>query len=105
MTLRDNQLKERDVFAFKIFENGPMIVAAAISAPHKYYYDENHWNKTWVCYAQNRLFELDERPYQDPQGGTKYEVNYLRAIVEYCEIPELDNLMWYWERQHPEFEE
>jgi hypothetical protein len=103
MTIRDEQLKERDIFAFKIFERGPMIVATAISAPHRYFYDDDHWNKTWICYAQNRLFELDERPYyNDP---SKYEVNYLRALVEYCEIPELDNLMWYWTRQHPELDE
>ena len=103
MTLRDNQLKEGDIFAFKIFKQGPMIVATAISAPHRYFYNEEHWNKTWVCYAQNRLFELDERPYyNDPN---RYEVDYVRALVEYCEIPELDNLMEFWERQHPELEE
>ena len=106
MTLRDNQLKEGDIFAFKIFKRGPMIVAAAISAPHEFFHNADHWNKTWVCYAENRLVELDERPYEDPNDGTtKYEINYLRTIVSYCEIVDLDNRMWYWKRQHPEVED
>lgn len=103
MTIRDEQLKEGDIFAFKIFKNGPTIVATAISAPHRYFYNDDHWNKTWICYGQNRLFELDERPYYNDHD--KYEIDYVRTIVEYCEIIDLDNRMWYWTRQHPELDE
>lgn len=80
------------VFKCKRTNNGPTILAVAICAPHEHFYNQELWNKTWVCYTENRLIEVDERPYYDDL--TKYEVSYIRTVVDYCEIPELDNMLW-----------
>lgn len=45
--------------------------------------------KTWICYAQNRLFTVDVYIHLI-DGKSKWKIKYGEIICDYCIIPNLD---------------
>ena len=63
---------------------------------------ENIWSITYILYAQNRLFKamnmliieeyIDEETNKPIKNLRYTELNYIGILVDYCTIPEYDNL-------------
>ena len=63
---------------------------------------ENIWSITYILYAQNRLFKamnmlimeeyIDEETNKPIKNFRYTKLNYIGILVDYCTIPEYDNL-------------
>lgn len=67
-------MKKNDVFTFTA-PNGVDVTAVVVHVVKSNY----------LCYAQNRLFEMWESP--------EFGLAYTRVIVDYCIIPECDSML------------
>ena len=81
-------MKRNDVFKFTA-PNGVKVtgIVAAILRDDKY-------QKWWLCYAQNRLFNYwchSQRDYETGELESTY--SYGGVVVDYCIIPELDKIL------------
>jgi hypothetical protein len=96
-------MKKNDVFTFTA-PNGVEVTAVALyqfKAVDTYH----GYSIGWICYAQNRIitiwekFHFIEVPLNPPINGATYKqeeevsLEFGKVIVEYCIIPELDELL------------
>lgn len=81
-------MKKNDVFAFTA-PNGVEVtgVVTAIISSTKY-------QTVALCYAQNRLFTFYEHiAYDLETGDAESDYSYGEVLVDYCIIPELDEVL------------
>jgi hypothetical protein len=91
-------MKKNDIFTFTA-PNGVEVTAIVVNQiSDDYIEDHDAMSKEWLCYAQNRLFTFYEMVGRKNAFTPKEEAYlidswYGRILVEYCIIPEYDEML------------
>ena len=87
-------MNKNDVFTFKA-PNGVEMQAVVL---HFFETTDDKWNttKSYICYAQNRLFSYIEKGHSGWDTDWKYKIDksfYGKVFVNYAILPEYDKLL------------
>ena len=86
-------MEKHDIFEFTA-SNGVVVTAVVLDKTTHYADTIDCYFATYLCYAQNRLFEVYEASDIDEETGEEIMWLYYNGIVvEYCILPEQDKIL------------